>query len=376
MEYSKPRSPEISNARRQELDEQYSIDPADYFIFSKQEGHVPFEGSGRWTMDYVAQKYIQSTDKVVGMMDGSIEKRALVDPDNPERSQQAPDVVVYLDKSARPVQWFAKEFWDQLATKQIDENGQEQIAKRPEEKFLNIDRANWFYRGGQNEGGLVDDLRPINFDIDSVSEDDILGIRAVFAKGELSEENWQQQVLEQPNALDGKNILIIDEVGNSGSTLSIAQQLLKRAFPDATVSGNYFWDSVGQAVGNTGRMQMGISPVWYDPTESGGRGIGEQDPLYYEQAYAEGKTGLRQKLGQVALSTPFLDNDRQPAKDPMAEELRREIKQMSKDFHERKILYRPATDRMRGDDYDLDGMLERQGLSFADYIYLRDKVKK
>lgn len=355
----------LSAERKRELDQRFTLNPENYPVFSQQVGHVDRPGAKPWSINFVTRKYVTSTDNLIGILDGSIEKRDLADPDNPELSKEKPDVVIYLDKSARPVHWFVKEFWDQMAEKQPDGS----VSQPPEVKFLNVDRKKWLYRMEENEGKLLSEMSAANFDINQIPEEDILGIRAIFTNGKLSEDNWQEEVVTLPNQLDHKKILIVDEVKSSGATLSIAQKLLKRAFPNSVVSGSYFWKTLRRAVGNSGDTQMGISPVWYDSKRPDGRGIGDLNYSRYEQAYSMGKINLKQYLGRVVLSSPI----RTP--DELSLKIRAEIVQMAQDLREGRVLHIPSYDRLvTEEDYDnFEETIKRQGLkNMNEFRYIKE----
>lgn len=358
----KPRFPTPSPERCKELDERFSVDKDEFLVLKEQVGHRTPEGV--WDMRHVAEEYVKSTDKIIGILDGSIEDRELADPDNKEQSKQAPDVVIYLDKSARPVSWFVDEFWDQMARKE-EVDGKECPIKKPEAKFLNIDRADWLMRMKKNEGVPLSELDPTDFDINEISEDEIAQIRAIFAKGSLSDENWLEEVKNKPNYLDGKNVLIVDEVKSSGATLSIAQQLLKKAFPESTVSGAYFWQQTGRMV--NGRLQMGIAPVWYDASRPDGRLVDDKNLRYYEKSYEEGRVSLQKKLGAVALSSPQLDTNGNRMMDGRARNLKKDIKHLAQACREGRVFRQLHF--MRPDD-DFDQGVEAQGLDVTDYRHL------
>ena len=65
----------------------------------------------------ILQTYVSVTDKMIGVADGSIAERDLIDPNNPERSSDQPDEIIFLDKSARPVSWLWMRFGNSLPRK-------------------------------------------------------------------------------------------------------------------------------------------------------------------------------------------------------------------------------------------------------------------
>ena len=296
--------------------------------------------SGVWDTDYVLEKYVQSTDKVIGLMDGSIHERAVVDPSEPERSSEKPDTVIFLDKSARPVSWFTDALWEQFAT-----DG----AEKPDYEFLNIDRVNWFINQGHSKIDAERRLGPGDFDINKVPKEDLARIRALFVQGELDRDTWQDDVWDMPTSLDDKNVLILDEVKNKGGTLAIATQVLKGAFPEATFSGDYFWRGGQYALGgNANEMQMESAPVWYDSKDAWGRGVGDISRAYYEHVDGREHTdeSFKHKLGWIALSAPhFNPVTYETITDTKAQKLEQDIAFLSYDVADGRILRSPDRDR-------------------------------
>lgn len=305
-----------------------------------------------WDTDHTLSKYTQATDHTIGMLDGSIQDRSILDPIDPERSQQSPDAVVWLDKSARPVSWFVDALWEQFANKD---------AKKPTDEFLNIDRTVWFEKQGHEREVAERRLGPGDFDIDAVSPFDIARIRAVFSEGSLDRDNWVEDVWNKPTRFDGKNILIIDEVKNKGGTLAIATQLLKRAIPAATVSGAYFWSSGTYALGGlASEAQMETAPVWYSKEDPRGRGIGDLSKAYQEQL-PDTDENFKRKIGWTVLSTPLHDPETfAPLYDGKAARLRQDIAYLSYAIANGEVIRNPSPSR---EDDDYDTILEQQELT-------------
>ena len=324
-----------------------------------------------WDTDYTLERYVAATDHIVGLLDGSIEKRDITDPDQPERSTEKPDTVLWLDKSARPVAWFADAFWEQFADKD---------AEKPDYEYLNIDRVNWFVKQGYSIPDAEGRLGPHDFDINRVAQEDIDGIRAFFTVGDLSEDNWQEQVWNLPTRLDGKNLLIIDEVKNKGGTLSIAAQLLKRAIPEAVVSGDYFWPKETYSMDGKSAeavdQQMDSAPVWYDKNNSYGRGVGEIYTDYWDQAYEKEPTqdNLRRKLASFALSAPHHDRvTYEKLEDKLAMRLKQDIAYLSYAVAEGKVLHIPHKERPIEQVGDI---IDKQGIDFKEYRLYKEARSK
>jgi hypothetical protein len=342
----------------QELRSKFHAEPENYSILRGDLQAVRGR-SNVWDQDYTLEKYIQSTDKMIGMLDGSISDRDIYDDDNKERSQQAPDTVIWLDKSARPVSWFVDAYWERFAKPE---------ATRPVDEFLNIDRVNWFMRQGHSEHESESTLGPNDFDITRVPAEDIARIRAIFTEGEIDPEHWQESVWKLPTRLDNQNVLIIDEVKNKGGTLSIATQLLKRAIPTATVSGDYFWQAGAYGLGGSGdNLQMESAPVWYDSHDAWGRGVGDISKTYYEHLPDTAENRGR-KLGWIALSAPHFDpRTFEILEDKKAKRLLQDIAFTTYD----PIYRRPAADRSIE---DIETILSEQGVTLADQkLYLKHR---
>src|SRR5690606_2842337 len=93
------------------------------FEYQLLRGHFRTDGSFK-NDDQLRSEYVSLTDSLVYKMTEGV---TVEDPQTKERVVRKPDVVVWLDKSARPVSWLTKELWDTLA---VDENGH--VPKMPE----------------------------------------------------------------------------------------------------------------------------------------------------------------------------------------------------------------------------------------------------
>ena len=319
-----------------------------------------------WDTNYTLERYVSATDGITGRLDGSISSRVIDDPVNPEASHEKPDAVIWLDKSARPVAWFVDAFWEQFA-----KPGEQ----RPADEFLNIDRVNWFIQQGYSEIDSKARLGPSDFDIDAVSDESIARLRAIFTIGDLEHDDWETDVWNKPTRLDGKNILVIDEVKNRGGTLTIACQLLKRAIPEATISGDYFWKpgrySIGGINASPDDLQMESAPVWYDSEKTTGRGIGEISNAYFNHLYETNPTeeNFKKKLGWIALSAPHFNPETfDTVGDRLADQLKQDIAFLSYAVADGRVLRVP--DMLRLDD-EAHALIEAQGLSLNEYAAFR-----
>lgn len=352
----------ISNEEYAKLRERFSADDNNYNLLNT-ERQVVRSRTEVWDNDYIKEIYVQQTDRMIGLLDGSIRERKLPDPDNWERSHDVPNTVIWLDKSARPVSWLVDAFWEQMARKD---------AQKPDDAFLNIDRVDWITR--QNPGlspKRAEDLGMKGFDINKVPDEDIARIRAIFVEGEIDRDNWQEDVWNHPTSLDGKNILVVDEVSSTGATLKIAQLLLKRAFPDAVISGDYFWPNKAYALGGQAdKLQMESIPVWYSDQTVFGRGIGDVSKAYYEHL-PDTPENFKKRLGWIALSAPHHKNGTyDEIGDPLADQLKQDIAYLTYDVADGHILHKP--DGGRGDEFD--DIIADQGLTLRQFAQYHDRI--
>lgn len=201
----------LSNERYEEINTIFSHDDKAYEVL-RSENQGVYGKANIWDSDFVRQRMAEDADRLVGLLDGSIpERENITDISHFKDDAPAPDVVIALDKSGRPLRDVAEAFWDTNA---------KEDATMPEFDFLNIDRIDWLKRMGFTERE-AEESSTKKIDMSSVSDEEIARIRAYFVEGSLSEENWQEEVWQLPTRLDDKDILILDEVkcgkGNSKS---------------------------------------------------------------------------------------------------------------------------------------------------------------
>ncbi len=338
--------------------DKYRVNAEDYPIFREQfEINEQDNGRETWNIDKTASRYVTETANLIAEFDGTAEMYR----ENAELTP--PDHVIYLDKSARPVSWLVNTFWKDFSE-----------AECPGHSYLNIDRMPLFHRTGvnimpngyiKNPDGSSRVAMGRDFKVENLPKGDIERIRALYLEDglesdEVSAENLQK-IRETPAKLDGKNILIVDEVKRSGSTLEIAEKMIRAAFPEAaSVRGTYFWHG-GSKVTGEGEHQMLSIPVWYDSKTSLGRGIGELDPVHYKERYEKypNPKTRAQKFGAFVLSATM---DLGQEKGQKSRELMREIQQMRDDYEAGKILLRWPK------NYDADrfiDLMESKGVRFA-----------
>ena len=171
-----------------------------------------------------------------------------------------PDYVVCLDKSGRPVAWLARALWPILARTPGTDFTQARVPPMPQFRFVNIDREQWWSYTGGSEFGVID--------VSKVPEQAIAALRRVFLPQADSVAAW----------LDGRRVLIVDEVKNTGDTLQIARGLFARAFPTADVRTTH-WMDPGSTRDRSGMRRTSEVPVWYRADIWQGRLVGNRlDP--------------------------------------------------------------------------------------------------
>lgn len=206
-------------------------------------GHRLEDGSTK-SQEQLLRQYVTNTDRLIGKLDGTIE------------GEPPFDVVILLDKSARPVAWLMAELWPILARKQGLPYDQAETPELPSRYFLNIDREQWL--------PIVDPDHTGTYNIDAIPDEVIQGLRAIYQPIDSD--------VDAKTVLDGKRVLIVDEVGVTGSTLKIAAQLLEKAIPEASFDTAH-WMNPGIFTDSNGSRNNDL-PVWYKQHEQESRGSG------------------------------------------------------------------------------------------------------
>lgn len=271
------------------------------FKYELLTGHERTDGTYK-TDEQLRMEYIELTDSLVYQMTHGVE---VVDPITHEKQVRKPDYVVWLDKSARPLAWLTKELWNKLAP----EPGNEDIPEVPKFRFVSVDREQWVNQVDPEGVGAID--------MGSIDKNIIRSLRSIFVHPKDKRDGLTESIDEAEAELDGKTVLIVDEVYSTGRTLSIAKQFFQKAFPTANVAGTYWMRGITtkeQAVGNKDL------PVWYKQDEIYGRGIGNRSP--YRSIKSDNTT---QRLGAWFLGT------RLPKSDKNALQLRKEFKALAAD---------------------------------------------
>ena len=284
-------------------------------------GHYRSDGSYK-SDEQLRSEYMELTDKLVHKMTHGIE---VENPDTGERELREPDVVIWLDKSARPLSWLTKATWDQLAP---EADGT--VPKMPDFKFVNIDREQWVNQ--------VDPLGTGYMNIEHVDPSIIRSLRSIFVSVKDKKDGLTEAIDDAKSSLDGKTIMIVDEVNASGRTLDIAQKFFKRAFPDAAIGATHWMGGIANKGQATGNRDL---PVWYREDTEYGRGVGNRD-----ERKSQGSHSQTQRLGGWFLSTAL-------AGDENAQQLRKELKMLAQDAADHKVIFKPSSER------DIDDIEER-----------------
>jgi hypothetical protein len=262
-----------------------------------------------YSIEKLESMYLSCSDGLIGIQDGSITVDQETIGDNAkytfsEFDGQPSDHVVYLDKSARPIQYLIAGLWDSLA---------KPSATKPEHSFVNIDKEIWLQQMNVPIHRLQNP-QPEDYNFDNIDKqllkDRINQLRAIYIKPEFIDqidENNIESCKDLPTVLDGQNVLIVDEVESSGYTLKIALELYKRAFPN-TKFGTAYWASprkiswtVNEKDGTESKeFAASWVPFWYDSDTAYGRGIGDIDPVY-----SASSEDVRIRLGKFLLSAPI-----------------------------------------------------------------------
>lgn len=275
-------------------------------------GHRRTDGSYK-TSDQLRAEYLQRTDTLIYTMTHGIE---MADPVTHEMVLKKPDYVVWLDKSARPVAWLTKELWPKFAP----EPDSDEIPMMPDFRFVNIDRDQWVNSVDPDGTGYMD--------IKRIDTSLIRSLRSIFVAPKDKEAGLTEAIDFAPAELDGKTVLIVDEVRSTGRTLDIAQKFFERAFPTANVAVGHWMGGVAQKGLGVGNADI---PVWYKEKDETGRGIANRD-----ERVSGRSNSITQRLGAWFLSTRF------PQMDPNSVKLRNELRTLA---HDDNVLVVPSFQR-------------------------------
>lgn len=280
-----------------------SPESRDYAILHE---HRRTDGSFK-SIEELEIEYVELTDKLIHKMTHG--ETFIHDG---ETIREVPTKVIFLDKSARPLAWFVRELWDTLAP----EPGSDEIPKKPDFKFLNIDRHQWRDQLDPNDTQA--------FDPGLLTDEQIEGLRSLYNP-------HHDGSFDAENELDDQVIMIVDEVRASGATLDIAQSIIRRAFPNSKVFGTHWMSgTASRANGARGNADL---PIWYrdDSTDSKltvGRGIGN-----------------RKDVSHITHPSDYFLSTRLPETDQRALRLREDFKTLSGAVANGDVPYIPYIDR-------------------------------
>lgn len=331
----------------------------------------------------VLEDYLSQFDKMISVIQG--------------RDVDAPpyDTVIFLDKSARPLSWMLSELWDDFAEPIETSEGDRIIPKKPDQKYLNIDRLLW--RKDQEVENEFHDISP----------DDIHALRSIFQ-------------FKQGNVLDGqRRILVVDEISESGDTQRIASKLIEAAFPDATVRSFAYMTPEIRLTKAGPSYEYPSFPAWYPPKDSRGHhaedGRGVLDPLVWDadssidtprrtnkflssppshrlsdEEIRDATTPLMQELEELADEPESEENQERKAsiqqrlgklstglvvRDPKAEMLRRDVRRLGRDFRAGRLLpiFTAVRDRIGDRDADDYYSARRDRMTVKKPLYRQKK---
>lgn len=348
------------------------------------------EGGRKWSTERLLAEYVQCTDGLIGKMDGTIPLKGVevyryIDGKivKEKKDLPPPDSVIYLDKSARPVEWMVRKLWPQLARTPGTTYDENSVPKKPRDFFLNIDKGDWLRKMGVPPH-LIERAPNEMIDVNRIDKEHLARIRALFTTVKIDENNIED-AWNHPTIFEGQHVMIVDEVKSSGRTLDIAQMLMAAAIPEVTFSGQY-WAKPARIILNNGievdgekQYKIEWVPVWYREGNAMGRAISDRDPEWPEKAEEKGyHVSWQSKIGRSVLSTPTHHPDTYDRKVDMTSlTIREDINQMSKDLYEGRIFYRPSLDRPQREDSDWSLYQDRlESINHMNFATWKTKVKE
>ena len=366
-----------------ELLDKYAHSPEDFPILMEQTHKILRDRkiiNERINVNENIIHYVTDTARLISEIDGRL------------GGGKAYDHIIYLDKSARPVSFLVNLFWNDFAAK----NSQGCPVKRPEHSYVNIDRSPWFRNvgikvsddGRQKENGELATYADFVKNIDNLSKRHLAEIRALYVTGNFVEdENW---IMNQPSILDGKRILIVDEVSRTGSTLEIAKHLYRLAIPNAeSVEGTYYWHPTEPPLKMGDETMLTSLPVWYDPNTLLGRGIGSPSQTYYSEVRDrclkeyEGNPSLeisklkRHAFSSEVFSAPLLKDDGSVldlAEEKKTRSLCRDLIKLHEEYVAGRLFFVPPIEWSNFDEYDT--LLEKQGVMLLPWDASDEEIEK
>lgn len=308
--YSSDNTPEPPQDRLIEGKPSQEDVPFEYTILK---GHFEPDHETWQSDEKLRMEYLELTDELVRKM---LEEKEFFNPETGESEMRRTSVVIFLDKSARPLSHLVRAMWPTFA--KDPETGE--TPPMPRFNFLNVDREQWTNTTNKQGMGRVD--------IDQISPDIIRSLRATaltsVGREQVVEDGGITDAVDTlATTMDNESILVVDETRSTGRTLKIATGMIQRAFPTAEVQGAHWMSKTFHL--RDGREFNGI-PNWYSETEVKGRGVGDRYSNYTKYQRL-GKLSLENyypSLGSLFLSAPL------PEKDEKYYQLIREFKELAK----------------------------------------------
>lgn len=327
--------PELASENKPQSDQEA-------FQYELLTGHPRTDGS--WKTDrQLRMEYIQLTDGLISKM---VDGVGVVNPETGEQEVRVPDVVVWLDKSARPVSWLTRELWSTLA---VDPKTGE-VPKMPDFKYVNIDREQWVNMVDPEGAGMVDMSR--------IDPSIIRSLRSIFVPLGAKKEGLTAEIDGAPSELDNKTIMLVDEVYASGRTLQYATEFFRRAFPTAYIGARHWMRGVTMKGNAKGNADL---PVWYNRKSMLGRGIGNRN-----DSLSGNSENTTQRLGRYFLSTRL----REP--DPSSRRLREELHELATHPD---VPVLPSLERQDRDDRNSRYSLYNHGATRQEVIQKKNEIK-
>lgn len=243
-----------------EIDDSH-VETATPFEYKILKGHMQPDGKTWKSDEKLRMDYLRLTDGLIQTMTRNVE---VTDPETGEVELRPPSVVVFLDKSARPLSHLARELWPTFA-KDLETG---ETPPMPSVKFLNIDREQWVHKIDSEASGIMD-ARHLDNSV-------IRSLRSVYLlpedKARVQKEGLTEAVDSAPTTLDDEVVLLVDETRSTGRTLQIARGVMERAFPSATIKSTHW---MNESFVNKGRNLNSV-PVWYQADSKWGRGVNDR----------------------------------------------------------------------------------------------------
>ena len=308
-------------------------------------------------IEQVEADLVADTDALIGVLDGTLIESDDHFLEQHRRFEGPVDGAIYLDKSSRPVRALVNELWTELS----DE-------KPVPASFLNIDKEPWLYAMGYSRkdftGRYID---PAELSLDKIDPDflalEAARIRALYLKEGVDLSYVEQllddiehhvkptealdEIWQMPTILDDKHVAIVDEVKSTKATLTIADMLLQRAFPETRFEPAFWstppvrlYDFYDKGTDSYITKQADSErPLWYDSSTSDGRG-GIENRSIEESARSNSRM---QRIGKSILSTSYSRHHGAP--DTLGMDFRADFKLLADRFKAGEINYKPNPNR-------------------------------